>query len=271
MTTPTTPTSWDLEGARGRVTVHDWINDAARYVVALAHGLGEHARRYDHVADHLVRHGAEVAAPDHRGHGRSEGEPGLLDDVESLVTDFAAVVDELTSRRPELPLVVIGHSMGGLVATRYVQRHPGTARALVLSGPVIGGNDALLGLLELAEMPEVPIDPAVLSRDPAVGRAYAEDPLVYHGSLRRGTLVGLRDSVEAVARGGDLGATPTLWLHGAADELVPVAETRRAFEVVGGDDLEEIHYPGARHEVFNETNRDEVLADVTAFIDRVLR
>jgi alpha-beta hydrolase superfamily lysophospholipase len=265
-----TSTTSDLTGTRGRVTVRHWRNDDPRYIVALAHGIAEHSGRYDHVGAHLVAAGAEVAAPDHWGHGRSEGQSGLVDDVEAIVSDLGLVADELEARHPGRPLVVIGHSLGGIIATRFVQRHPGRPAALVLSGPAIGGNDLLIGLLDLPEIPDIPIDPIALSRDPAVGEAYAADPLIYHGPLMRETLEGIKRAMEAIAAGGDLGDLPTLWLHGELDPLAPLAETTRAFDRIGGTALHAKVYPGAMHEIFNETNADEVLADVTTFIDAVM-
>jgi alpha-beta hydrolase superfamily lysophospholipase len=265
-----TATTSELTGTRGRITVRTWPNDHARYLVLLAHGLGEHAGRYEHVAARLVADGAEVTAPDHRGHGLSEGEMGLVDDIESVVADLAAVADAAQARRPQLPLVVIGHSLGGIIATRFVQTHPGRATALVLSGPAIGGNDLMLSLLELDEIPEIPIDPSFLSRDPAVGEAYAADPLIYHGGLHRETIQSIRDAVTRIADGGSFGDLPTLWIHGELDPLAPVAETTRAFDVIGGTALEQKVYPGAMHEIFNETNQDEVLDDVIGFLDRAL-
>jgi alpha-beta hydrolase superfamily lysophospholipase len=124
--------------------------------------------------------------------------------------------------------------------------------------------------VKLPEIPEIPIDPAILSRDPKTGRAYAEDPLVYHGPFKRETLQAIVDSVDAVAAGGDLGDLPTLWIHGEQDQLAPLAHARTAVERVRGSALEEIIYAGAQHEVFNETNRDEVIADVLAFLQRAL-
>jgi alpha-beta hydrolase superfamily lysophospholipase len=114
----------------------------------------------------------------------------------------------------------------------------------------------------------VPIDPAALSRDPAVGEAYAADPLVYHGPFARETLLGFGAAIEAIAAGPSLGALPTLWIHGEDDPIVPLGATREAVERIRGDDLEEHIYPGARHEVLNETNREEVLDDVVGFIRR---
>lgn len=259
-----------IAGTRGRLVVHTWDHPAPRYVALVSHGYGEHARRYDHVAEALVGHGAAVLAPDHHGHGLSEGERALVDDLDLGVDDLHRVAARAVADHPGLPIVLVGHSMGGLIATRYAQRHGDGLAALVLSGPAVGGNPDLLALAEMDPIPEVPIDPAVLSRDPAVGVAYAEDPLVYHGPFRRETLLGLGAAVEAVAAGPTLGAVPTLWIHGAEDQLVPVAATRPAIEAVRGDAFDEKLYPGARHEIFNETNKDEVIADVLAFVDRHL-
>ena len=116
-------------------------------------------------------------------------------------------------------------------------------------------------------MSEVPIDPAVLSRDPAVGEAYVADPLVYNGPFKPETLRSLFAAVAAVAEGPSFGSLPVLWIHGAEDALVPYAPVAEAFEHLRGDASEEKAYPGARHEIFNETNRDEVLDDVVAFIN----
>src|SRR5436309_2039519 len=125
-------------------------------------------------------------------------------------------------------------------------------------------------LLAMDPIPDLPIDPSTLSRDPEVGRAYLEDPLVWHGPFRRATLEALFAAVRTIAAGPRLGRLPTLWLHGEDDALTPLAETRAAMQRVRGERLESIIYPGARHEVLNETNRGEVLAAVTCFIDRAL-
>ncbi|TMA76910.1 MAG: lysophospholipase, partial [Deltaproteobacteria bacterium] len=140
----------------------------------------------------------------------------------------------------------------------------------VLSGPAIGGNPGIEALLAMDPIPDLPIDPSTLSRDPEVGRAYLEDPLVWHGPFRRATLEALFAAVRTIAAGPRLGRLPTLWLHGEDDALTPLAETRAAMERVRGERLESIVYPGARHEVLNETNRGEVLTAVTSFIDRAL-
>ena len=256
----------ELQGTRGKIHVHVWPNADARYIALISHGYGEHARRYEHVADALVADGAAVYAPDHWGHGLSDGERALASNLDMAVEDLHLVAGLALDEHPGLPTVLVGHSMGGLIATRYAQLHGRELSALVISGPAIGGNPDLEGLAQLEEIPDVPIDPAILSRDLAVGQAYADDPLVYHGPFKRETLLGLGAAVQAVAEGGTFGALPTLWVHGEADELVPLVYTRPAIELIKGDSFEEKIYPGARHEVFNETNRDEVIADVLGFL-----
>ncbi len=259
-----------LEGSEGRLFVATWDNLDPRYVAVLVHGYAEHVGRYAHVAERLVEDGAVVYGPDHLGHGRSDGEPALIVTGEHLTEDVHRVVELARSEHPDLPVVMIGHSMGGLIATRYAQTHPGELDALVLSGPAIGGNPTIQMLLELDPIPEVPIDPAVLSRDPAVGEAYLADPHVYNGPFKPDTLRALAAGIGAVAEGPGFGSLPVLWIHGEADELIPIGPTAAAWEHVRGERSESKSYPEARHEIFNELNRDEVLDDVVAFLNRVI-
>jgi alpha-beta hydrolase superfamily lysophospholipase len=259
----------EIAGKRGKVVVRRWETANPRRVVVLAHGYGEHSGRYEHVAQRLVDDGAFVYAPDHHGHGRSDGERAVIEDVEDLVDDVAAVVAIAREEHPGLPVALLGHSLGGIIATRFVQRGNHGLSALVLSGPVIGGNPEIEGLLELDPIPEVPIDPAMLSRDPAVGEAYASDPLVYHGPFARTTLEAIFGAVKKIAAGPDLDGLPTLWIHGEEDPLAPLAPTRVAIDAIRGAKLEEQIYPEARHEVLNETNREDVLDEVAGFLDDV--
>ena len=255
----------EISGSRGAVKVRRW-GAGGRFVVVLAHGYGEHAGRYEHVADRLRAKGAVIYAPDHLGHGLSAGEPALIESFGDVVDDFAAVTAIAIEQNPGLPVIVLGHSMGGIVATALVQREPSPYAALVLSGPAIGGNPELIGLLELDPIPEIPIDPAALSRDPAVGQAYAADELVYHGPFKRSTLEAMGAAIEAIAAGSQLGDLPVLWLHGSEDAIVPIAPAREAVHGLGARELTEHVYEGAAHEIFNEINQDQVLDDVAAFI-----
>ncbi|HVM98460.1 MAG TPA: lysophospholipase [Candidatus Acidoferrales bacterium] len=260
----------ELKGSGGRLVVHSWCGDAARYIALVAHGYGEHAGRYNELAQHLVAHGAAVYAPDHRGHGLSDGERALVEDVEAMVGDLHGAADLARAKHPRLPMVLIGHSMGGLLAARFAQRYEPEIMALVLSSPAIGGNSELKQLLALDPIPEIPIDPVTLSRDPQVGRAYAEDPLVFHGPFAHQTLKSLFEAIDRVAAGPTLDV-PGLWIHGDDDNLVPLAPARDAARRLCTDFLEERVYPGGRHELFNETNKQEVINDVLTFLDAVLQ
>jgi alpha-beta hydrolase superfamily lysophospholipase len=265
-----TETDLELEGTKGRVVVRRRDPEGApRRVVLVAHGYGEHSGRYAHVLDRLAADGAVVYAPDHLGHGRSEGERVLVTDVEDVVEDLDQVRRTARNEHPDLPTVLLGHSMGGLIAARYAQRYPDVLAGLVLTGPVVGGSPGIFGLLEYDEIPDVPIDPAILSRDPAVGEAYEADEMVWHGPFKRPTLEAFVAAVEAIAAGPGFGELPVLWIHGEDDQLVPLDSTRPVMEKLAGSDVTTRIEPGARHEVLNETNRDDFLDDVSAFVARV--
>jgi alpha-beta hydrolase superfamily lysophospholipase len=248
----------------GRVQVRHWPAANPQRLIVLVHGYGEHIGRYEHVAQALVARGANVVGPDHLGHGRSCGEPALVEDFEPIVDDLRVVVQDA---RGELPVVMIGHSMGGLIAARYAQRHREDLAGLVLSGPAIG----LTPVLEtwLADPPSDPIAGEMLSRDPAVGEAYANDPLVYHGGWKRPTLESFLAADGAIEAGGGFGDLPTYYVHGDADELVPMAIARPFVERLAGSDFTERIVPGARHEVFNETDKDETIRQVADWVERV--
>ena len=234
----------------------------------LVHGYGEHIGRYEHVARALTERGSAVIGPDHVGHGRSEGEQALVEDFETVVDDLRKVVQQA---RGELPVVMVGHSMGGLIATRYAQRHREELAGLVLSGPAIGLGPVIEGWLAAPEPPSDPIDVAVLSRDPAVGEAYAADPLVWHGGWKRPTLEAFVAADEAIAAGPGFGDLPLLYVHGAEDQLVPAVLARPFVERLAGPDSDLRLIDGARHEVFNELGQEETIALVADFAERVTR
>jgi alpha-beta hydrolase superfamily lysophospholipase len=245
--------------------VHTWAIPDPSWIAILVHGYGEHLGRYPHVADRLNAAGAVVLGPDHEGHGRSAGERVLITDFETVVDDLDAVVDLALAQHPGLPVIMIGHSMGGMIAARYAQRHRDQLTALVLSGPVLGSWHPT-ALIDAEEIPDEPLDVSTLSRDDRVGEVYAADPLVWHGPFKRELLRSLARTLDMINNGGDLGDLPTLWVHGEADTLVPIGPSRAGIERIRGSRLSEIAYPEARHEVFNEMNRDQVLDDVIDFV-----
>ena len=249
----------------GRVRVRRWpAADPARLVV-LVHGYGEHIGRYGHVAEALVARGSTVLGPDHIGHGRSPGEAALVEDFEPIVDDLRAVVHDA---RADLPVVMVGHSMGGLIAIRYAQRQRDDLAGLVLSGPAVGLTPVFEGWLAAPAPPSDPIDTATLSRDRAVREAYAADPLVWHGGWKRPTLAAFVAADAAIAHGPGFGDLPLLYVHGADDQLVPVDLARPVVERLAGPDTESHVLEGSRHEVFNELGKEETLELVVRFAER---
>jgi alpha-beta hydrolase superfamily lysophospholipase len=269
-----TTREWALAGGpdgSGRLAARAWVSPDTEptWLAVLVHGYGEHLGRYERVAADLVAAGAVVYGADHRGHGGSSGERVLIDDYAGVVEDVHRLITQARTAYRTLPLVLIGHSMGGLIAARYAQTHPGDLAGLVLSGPVLGHWQALHDLAAAEEIPDTPIDPDTLSRDPAVGAAYVADPLVWHGPFRRTTVEAMLRELERAREAGSVDALPLLWLHGSDDALVPVDGTSSGIGLLAGQDFAARIFPGARHEVFNETDRDEVLAEVVRFARRV--
>ena len=249
------------------VTLHvqRWPAEDPERLVVLVHVYGEHIGRYEHVARALVERGSSVVGPDHVGHGRSPGEQALIDDFETVVDDLRQVVQDA---RGDLPVVMVGHSMGGLIATRYAQRHREDLAGLVLSGPAVGLSPAFEGWLAAPELPNDPIDVAVLSRDAAVGEAYAVDPLVYHGGWKRPTLEAFLAADRAIAEGPGFGDLPLLYVHGEHDELVPLMLARPVVERLAGPRSEFHVLTEQRHEVFNELGKEDTIALVADFAQR---
>jgi alpha-beta hydrolase superfamily lysophospholipase len=258
---------WTYPGRHGELVARTWRgSNEPSHVVVIAHGYGEHVGRYEHVADALVGNGAVVYAVDHVGHGESEGERVFVEDFEDVVTDLHVLDERARRENPGLPVVLLGHSMGGLIAARYAQRYGDSLAALVLSSPLVGTWGGASALLALDEIPDVPLDISTLSRDPAVGELYAADPLVWHGPFKRTTLRAMQQGLETIEKGPSLGDLPLMWIHGEDDQLVPIEGSRAGIEHLRGPRFVERTYREARHELFNELNADDVIAEVTAFI-----
>jgi len=259
-------------GVGGVKIVYDvWTPDTEpRGVVVLAHGYGEHARRYDHVGKRFADAGLVTYALDHRGHGRSGGKR-----VREFVGDFRSLVMLATAEHPGLTRIVLGHSMGGGIVLAYGAQYPGDYDLMVLSGPAIAAHTgvskpkALLGKMVGSLLPDLPIeqiDPDAVSRDPAVVADYKADPLVYRGKIPAGIGKALLLVGETMPRLAGAITAPLLVVHGEQDRLVSTAGSEHLVECVASRDVGLTVYPKLYHEVFNEPERDRVLDDVVGWI-----
>jgi alpha-beta hydrolase superfamily lysophospholipase len=274
----TTRTERTFDGVGGVRIVYDvWTPDTEpRGVLVLSHGLGEHARRYDHVAERFGQAGLITYALDHRGHGRSGGKRVRVKSIDEYTGDFDTLVKIATTEHPGLKRIVLGHSMGGGIVFAWGVDHPGDFDLMVLSGPAVSAQTGvsrgklLLGKAVGSLLPDLPVeelDSNAISRDPEVVAAYNADPLVHHGKIPAGIAKALVTVGETMPQKARQLTAPLLVVHGAEDALVPASGSELLVDCVGSSDVHLKVYPGLFHEVFNEPERDRVLDDVTAWIE----
>ncbi len=254
-----------------------WLPDRPERALLLVHGWAEHSGRYEHVGAWFAARGCAVHAYDHRGHGRSAGARGHARRFEELLDDLEIALARARDETPELPLFLVGHSMGGLVVTAFAAERAPKVAGVVTSGAALAVADPPSGLQKLL-LPllarlaprlrmDRPIATDTLSRDPEVGRAYVEDPAV----LRQMTLAMGAGFLKAVARtrasAGQV-RVPMLLLHGGDDRLCPAEGSQRFFEGLSVPACDLRVYPGLRHEIFNEPERESVFEDALGWMQR---
>lgn len=238
-----------------------WPVADAKAAVVIVHGLAEHSGRYEHVARALNQKGYAVYAQDLRGHGRSVGFPGHMgDDIDRVIGD---VVEHCTRVRIAHDTVfLLAHSLGTLVSIPAVARMPsGTLKGLILSGTATSPGPAAVDLLTKGAVP-----PETLSRDPEVVKAYVDDPLVFKKVPNEIlTLTGeinqrVKDAIPNIS-------IPVLFIHGTEDQLCSIDGANYVWIQLVGVDKVLQGYPGLYHEVLNEPEKDQVIADVVGWLD----
>ena len=252
-----------------------WRPAEARAVVVIAHGAGEHSRRYEHVARRLVDAGYAVYALDHRGHGLSKGRRALVDRMDRVIADVRTLVGRAAAENPGRPLFLLGHSMGGTIGIAFAARHQQELAGLALSGPVAVLEAASPALRVIASVLSTltpglgvfAVDASLVSRDPEVVRAYREDPLVFHGKLPARTVAELAAAVGRFPAEVPTIRLPLLVMHGTEDALAPVAGATMVHERAASGDKTLKLYEGLYHEILNEPERQTVLDDLLSWLD----
>jgi alpha-beta hydrolase superfamily lysophospholipase len=269
-------TQGSFTGERGlKIAWRSWLPDGdSRAVVVIAHGAGEHIGRYEHVAARLVGERYAVYGLDHRGHGHSEGPRALIDRVAFTVSDLDQLVVLAAGEHPGLDLFLLGHSMGGCISVLYALAHQNQLHGLLLSAPLAALDAApapvrLLATVLSALTPRLPlfaVDPNLVSRDPAVVKAYEDDPLVYHGKLPVRTISELAGAVDSFPGAVSAITVPTLIMYGTGDKLAPPAGSVMLSERIGAGDKTLIPYEGLYHEILNEPEQNKVMDDMCAWL-----
>lgn len=272
----------DLQG----VTIHlyKWQPGKPKGAVLIAHGLGEHALRYEHVAQRLVQSGYAVWAIDQRGHGATGVEqhggdltklgrvgPGGM---RAVVGDLVNALKRMRAEHPAIPIAILGHSWGSLSTQILLNSHSDLVDAAVLSGTayrVPGWMNA--GDLNARHAHLGTTGFEWLSRDPAVITAFVDDPLTFPADARRS--LGVVDGRRLYGVPKRIQPPIPLLIAGGSDDSLGGAKSLRrlaeAYRRRGGlDDVTLTIYPGARHEIFNEINRAKVLDDLAAWLDERL-
>jgi len=269
------------------IAYYRWrVPGKAKGIVQIAHGMGEHSIRYAHVAEFLNQAGFHVYANDHRGHGQTAKDRESLGDFgaagwSGLVGDMVTMTRIARTREGGLPLILLGHSMGSFAAQNYVLDSSAAIAGLVLSGSaavdklaIDPSQDADLTAFNRSFEPaRTPHD--WLSRDPAAVDAYEADPLCGFGINKQAmatmiaSAIRLIDPAELAKIRKDL---PIYVFAGDKDpvnhDLEWVKPLAERYRVAGVANVSEKYYPGGRHEMLNETNRDEVMRDLLSWIQK---
>jgi alpha-beta hydrolase superfamily lysophospholipase len=246
-------------------------------VLLLVHGLAEHGGRYLNLVNEFVPAGFVVCAADHRGHGGSEGKRCYVSRFSDYVQDLDTYVNIVRSSYPDMKVFMLGHSLGGTIAAAYAEAHQSKLAGLILSAPAlkagssITGRDKLLARIASRLAPKTGVtslDASSISKDPAVVKAYVNDPLVYTGKISARLGAEILDAIEKTIppRMADI-KIPILIMQGTEDRLSNPEGSAMIFERVSSSDKTLKRYDGLYHEIFNEPERAAVFADMRTWLE----
>ncbi|MEX1667395.1 lysophospholipase [Zhongshania guokunii] len=259
-----------------RIHTRSWQIPEPKALVVIVHGLGEHGERYHALATALNTSGYNCYALDNVGHGLSEGEKGHIDDFSIFVDTAVEFIRNVRATAPELPCFMIGHSMGGVIATNVLIDHSELIDGCILSGPALATDEAIgpvqKRILKViaALFPRLRIfavDPSLVCSDPAVVADYSNDPLVLRG---KGSAKLIVEILSGSARGLSQATTiktPMLLLHGEQDALAHPNGSRSLYSSISSADKKLVIYPELYHEIFNEPCKHEIYQDVAEWLN----
>lgn len=251
-----------------------WEAADPRGLLVFVHGFGEHSGLYGGVASHFAARGYSAYVPDQRGHGRSPGPRGHVDSWADFRGDLGAFLAHVEEQNPSRPMILVGNSLGAAVVLDYARHAPGRLRGVVASSAPLAdvGVPAWLRALGhvLAKVwpsfaMDARLDLSNLTRDLEAARAIVEDPLFHQRGTARLMEAFAGVKAEILERAGEF-HLPLLLLHGSEDTIASPEGSRRFFEGAASADKERKEYPGARHNLFHETNRLDVFRDLESWV-----
>ncbi len=254
----------------------DWLPEGEpRAVLVIVHGLAEHCGRYGNLVDHFVPRGYAVYAHDHIGHGRSEGKRVFVRRFEDLTDVVGMQVDRVRARHPETPLFLVGHSIGALIGAVFLLDRQEAVAGAILSGSVVKVPENIspivvaMARLLSAVLPKVgltAVDAQGVSRDPAVVKAYIDDPLVYNGKTTARMGAEMLKAMGRTTREAGKITLPLLILHGSEDTLADPDGARMLHEAASSAGKTLMVYERLHLEFYYEPEHDQVLGDVEAWL-----
>lgn len=266
--------------AGSKLFLQSWMPETdPKGVILLAHGYAEHAGRYAYFAQKCVESGFAVYAIDHWGHGRSDGDRGYVPAFSVFLDGMAALLRHVKSLHPNLPRALVGHSMGGLIAGQHLLSHQSDYATAVLSGPVVAPAQPvplatrLIGRALSVLIPKaglLGLDPNGVSRDPEVVKDYLSDPLVYKGKISARLAAEMLDGMTNLTNLASTLTLPLMVVHGSLDSLAAPQGGQLLIELVSSTDKIFDLREGLYHEVFNEPERDAVIAAVITRIAQTI-
>jgi len=261
------------------LAVQDWPLEPgvqSRGMVLMVHGLGEHAGRYDHVARRLNSWGFSARAYDQCGHGESAGLPGSLPTDTRLLDDLADVLDDTRQHMPQgVPLILLGHSMGGLVVGRFVSLGMRKVDALVMSSPALDPGLSAFQKFLVAVLPSIApnlrvgngLKPEYISHDPAVVKAYLSDRLV-HDRISARLARFIATAGPATVALAPQWSVPTLLMYAGDDRLLNPAGSRAFTQSAPKQVVTSVCFDALYHEIFNELDATPVFEALQHWLDQ---
>ena len=263
-----------------RIHYQAWFpENKPKAILLIVHGIAEYSGRYMNLVNHFVPLGYAVYGFDHPGHGKSEGARVYVERFEDFTDTIKTYYDMIRSWHPELPVFIVGHSMGGLITVCYLLDHQQDFAGAVLSGPSVKVPDHIspvtiaLGRILSRILPKfgiIKLEADGICRDPAVVQEYLNDPLVCTGKVTARLGAELLKATERITSEAQKINLPVLIVHGEKDKLVECDGSRSFYEKISSTEKALKIYPELYHEVFNEPERELVLRDVENWTESIL-